>query len=172
MKELTLGGRTLHDQDKVSERLAAITSMVFNVHGVLAMDDVTLVGLDEVVLTGTTGTVEIATDRPKLLGTAQIITFSAADKPRLSVALEMGIHCSFISGRMSPALEARAAECKVQQLFSKNKEDGEPLTLAELLSVLGVSAHQVLYVGNDWNDLRFMKGVGVAVMSYTRSGTG
>ncbi|MCX7043882.1 MAG: HAD hydrolase family protein [Candidatus Sumerlaeota bacterium] len=89
--------------------------------------------------------------------------FSCLDGHGLRMAMRHGLCIAIITGRRSQAVERRAAELGIEDLFqdAKNKMP----FFHELLARHGLQASQALYIGDDLPDLPLMRaaGVGVAV---------
>jgi len=66
-----------------------------------------------------------------------------------------GIETAIITGEKSPSVIARAKKLQIEELhlFVKDK----PQVLKEIISRLQVSAHEVAYIGDDYNDLEIMQ---------------
>jgi 3-deoxy-D-manno-octulosonate 8-phosphate phosphatase (KDO 8-P phosphatase) len=72
-----------------------------------------------------------------------------------------GIQTGLISGRVSPATEERARQCKLVYVYQGHIEK-IPI-LEEILAKAGLSPQQVAYVGDDLTDIVVMRRVGLAV---------
>lgn len=72
-----------------------------------------------------------------------------------------GIQTGLISGRISPAAEIRAKQCKFTYIYQGHIEK-LPI-LEEILHHAKISAEQVAYVGDDLTDVVIMKRVGLAI---------
>ncbi|PIE55110.1 MAG: HAD family hydrolase [Dethiosulfovibrio peptidovorans] len=69
---------------------------------------------------------------------------------------------AFISGRTSASTVARAAELEVQHLYNGTKDKlGDLMALAQSL---GFSPDQVVYVGDDVNDIECLRWAGMGVV--------
>ncbi len=66
-----------------------------------------------------------------------------------------------ISGRMSPATEERARQCKMKYVYQGHIEK-IPI-LNEILADCGVHPDQVAYIGDDFTDVVIMKRVGFGI---------
>ena len=72
-----------------------------------------------------------------------------------------GIQAGLISGRVSPAAEERAKQCRFTYIYQGHIEK-IPI-LEEILSKAGISSDQVAYVGDDLTDVVVMRRVGFAI---------
>lgn len=92
----------------------------------------------------------------------EIKAFCPKDAPRISACVKNGIPFVMISGRNSTAARVRAQE--LGAFFYHRKEllnpDGDALSFLE--KQYGVSRNEMLYIGDDWVDLWWMREVGVS----------
>lgn len=72
-----------------------------------------------------------------------------------------GIQTGVISGRVSPAAEERARQCRIAYVYQGHIE--KVPVFEEILSRAGVGPEQVAYVGDDLTDVIVMRRVGLAV---------
>ncbi len=72
-----------------------------------------------------------------------------------------GIAAGLISGRVSPAAEARAQQCHFAYIYQGHIEK-IPI-LEEILAQSGLAADQAAYVGDDLTDVVVMRRVGFAI---------
>jgi 3-deoxy-D-manno-octulosonate 8-phosphate phosphatase (KDO 8-P phosphatase) len=72
-----------------------------------------------------------------------------------------GISTGLISGRVSPATEARARQCHFDYIYQGHIEK-IPI-FEEILAKSGLTASQVAYVGDDLTDVVVMRRVGLAI---------
>ena len=72
-----------------------------------------------------------------------------------------GIKAGLISGRVSPATEERARQCKFAYVYQGHIEK-IPI-LQEILADCGVDPQQVAYIGDDLTDIVVMRRVGLAI---------
>lgn len=72
-----------------------------------------------------------------------------------------GLLTGVISGRISPAVEARAKQCKMTYVYQGHIEK-IPI-LEEILQRSGMSADQVAYIGDDLTDVVVMNRVGLSI---------
>lgn len=91
----------------------------------------------------------------------ELKSFYVRDGSRTSLALKADIKIFFISARISEAVKKRAENRQIQGVLSKRDFEKKPF--ADFFKELGVSKEEVLYTGDDVNDLSFMKECGVKV---------
>src|SRR5271157_5438317 len=72
-----------------------------------------------------------------------------------------GIKTGVISGRLSPATEERARQCKMTYVYQGHIEK-IPI-LEEILAKAGIDSSEVAYVGDDFTDIVIMRRVGLAI---------
>ena len=72
-----------------------------------------------------------------------------------------GIQTGVISGRVSPAVDARAKQCQMTYVYQGHIEK-IPI-LEEILQLSGVAAAQVAYMGDDLTDVVVMNRVGLSI---------
>ena len=72
-----------------------------------------------------------------------------------------GIKTGVISGRLSPATEERARQCKMAYVYQGHIEK-IPILL-EILADAKIDASQVAYIGDDFTDIVIMRRVGLAI---------
>src|ERR1700744_661627 len=70
-----------------------------------------------------------------------------------------GVETAIITGEQSPSLIRRAEKLQITELHLLVKD--KPAILAEMLSRLQLSAHEVAYIGDDYNALAIMKLAGL-----------
>jgi 3-deoxy-D-manno-octulosonate 8-phosphate phosphatase (KDO 8-P phosphatase) len=77
--------------------------------------------------------------------------------------MRRGVEVAFISGRYSPATEARAANLGVKKVF--NGAGGKISILSSLAAGLGISRDDVAFIGDDVPDVPCIEwaGLGIAV---------
>src|SRR3989344_7358671 len=90
----------------------------------------------------------------------ELKSFNAKDGSRVELALVSGIRILLVTSRKSGAVIRRAKEMNVSLVFKRDlKKSGK-----DLFQFLGekfrVDSSEVLYVGDDWSDLYFMKNAG------------
>jgi 3-deoxy-D-manno-octulosonate 8-phosphate phosphatase (KDO 8-P phosphatase) len=72
-----------------------------------------------------------------------------------------GLKSGVISGRISPATEARAKQCSMTYVYQGHIEK-IPI-LEEILSQSGIAASEVAYMGDDLTDVVVMNRVGLSI---------
>lgn len=72
-----------------------------------------------------------------------------------------GLKTGVISGRVSPATEVRAKQCKMSYVYQGHIEK-IPI-LEEILADSGISADHVAYIGDDLTDVVIMNRVGLGI---------
>ena len=72
-----------------------------------------------------------------------------------------GLKTGVISGRVSPATEVRAKQCKISYVYQGHIEK-IPI-LEEILAHSGFAAQDVAYIGDDLTDIVVMNRVGLAI---------
>ena len=72
-----------------------------------------------------------------------------------------GIKTGVISGRLSPATEERARQCKMAYVYQGHIEK-IPI-LQEILADAKIDSSEVAYVGDDFTDIVIMRRVGLAI---------
>jgi len=87
--------------------------------------------------------------------------FDAQDGIALQWLSWMGIQTGVISGRVSPATDARAKQVKMTYVYQGHIEK-IPI-LEEIVSRSGIPATQVAYIGDDLTDVVVMKRVGLSI---------
>jgi len=88
----------------------------------------------------------------------EIKAFSAHDGSALALLKETDIRVVFLTGRESRALEKRAGELNVGEVF-QGVEDKLKI-LGDLTKKYKVGLHEIAYIGDDFNDLPVMRQVG------------
>ncbi len=88
--------------------------------------------------------------------------FSVKDGHGLVMWRVMGGRSGILSARKSDAVETRAKELKLELLLQGKKDKGAGF--AEALSLSGLTAEAVCYVGDDTNDLAPLEAAGLAVV--------
>jgi 3-deoxy-D-manno-octulosonate 8-phosphate phosphatase (KDO 8-P phosphatase) len=87
--------------------------------------------------------------------------FHIQDGQGLKLAREAGLKLGIISGRISPALTARARELQIDRL---HQGIDDKLSVYEQIKIDdGFSDDQIAYVGDDLPDLPVMRRVGLAI---------
>ena len=124
------------------ERLCAIRLVALDVDGVLT---------DGVISLGATASGELL----------ELKSFHVSDGLGLGLLRAAGIEIAWITGRVSPIVERRAAELGVREVCqgARNKR----LVLSQRAERLGIQPAEILYVGDDLNDLPAFEVAGVRV---------
>jgi 3-deoxy-D-manno-octulosonate 8-phosphate phosphatase (KDO 8-P phosphatase) len=87
--------------------------------------------------------------------------FDSQDGIALQWCAKLGISAGLISGRVSPATEERARQCKFKYIYQGYTEK-IPI-LEEILADARISADEVAYIGDDFTDVVVMRRVGFAI---------
>jgi len=87
--------------------------------------------------------------------------FDAQDGIALQWLSWKGIKTGLISGRVSPATEERARQCKFAYVYQGHIEK-IPI-LEQIMADCGLTSDQVAYIGDDLTDAVVMRRVGLAV---------
>ena len=87
--------------------------------------------------------------------------FDSTDGIALHWLCWKGIHTGLISGRISPATDERARQCRFRYVYQGHIEK-IPI-LEEILADSGLEAAQVAYIGDDLTDVVVMHRVGFAI---------
>lgn len=91
----------------------------------------------------------------------EIKRFDAKDGLGIKVGIAAGLEFVIITGRVSPMAERRARELGIQHIIS-----GAQVKYPEMLNWMnkhGVTAEEICYIGDDWNDLECMKAAAVCM---------
>ena len=88
-------------------------------------------------------------------------SFDVKDGLGISLALAAGLQIAWITGRQSPLVARRAEELKVTHLCQGARD--KRAVLNELAARLSLQPEQILYVGDDLNDLPAFTVAGVKV---------
>lgn len=95
-----------------------------------------------------------------LPGGEEAKAFHVRDGLGIALAQRAGLRVGFLSGRSSPAVEARARELEVT-LVRLGVGD-KAAALQQILAEEGLTGPDVAYIGDDVNDLRVMSEVGLS----------
>ncbi len=92
---------------------------------------------------------------------SEVKRFHVHDGLGLTLLLATGIQIAWISGRVSPAVERRARELGVGHLLQgvRDKQNA----LQGLANSADITAHEIAYIGDDWNDLGAFYACGVKI---------
>ncbi len=126
------------DQDELTERLQAVTTVILDVDGVLT---------DGGIYYDPTG--------------REIKRFHVADGLGMELLRHAGIRVVILSGRVSEALTRRAAELRVAECYQGVRD--KKAHIEKLRQGWQASKDELLYVGDDLNDLPAFEAVGVRV---------
>lgn len=91
----------------------------------------------------------------------EIKVFHVQDGQGIRWLLEAGFQVGLLSGRVSPAVEKRAAELKVSFLVQGIQD--KSLWLQEALPVMALSPEQVAFMGDDFIDFPLFGKVGLSI---------
>ena len=91
----------------------------------------------------------------------ELKSFSARDGLALGMVPDLGMDVAWITGRVSPIVARRAQELRIREVsqWARNKR----LALWEIAARLHRSEQEVLYIGDDLNDLPAFEAAGVKV---------
>ena len=122
----------------IEAKLKKIKLVILDVDGVLT-DDTVFIGPDNM----------------------EFKRFCIADGLGIYLAKKHGIRIAFLSGRHSPATEARAEELEIEDIFQKpvNKLD----FYDHLKKKYSLEDENIVYMGNDLVDVEVMKRCGLAI---------
>jgi 3-deoxy-D-manno-octulosonate 8-phosphate phosphatase (KDO 8-P phosphatase) len=87
--------------------------------------------------------------------------FDSQDGISLQWLARLGIPAGLISGRVSPATDERARQCKFKYVYQGHTEK-IPI-IEEILADAGVNPAEVAYIGDDLTDVVVMRRVGLSV---------
>jgi 3-deoxy-D-manno-octulosonate 8-phosphate phosphatase (KDO 8-P phosphatase) len=94
-------------------------------------------------------------------GLAETKGFDSQDGIGLQWLSWHGIKTGVISGRVSPATELRARQCKMSYIYQGHIEK-IPI-LEEIIAEAGISREEIAYIGDDLTDIVVMRRVGLAI---------
>lgn len=94
-------------------------------------------------------------------GFAETKGFDSQDGIALQWLSWNNIRTGVISGRVSPATEIRAKQCKMAYIYQGHIEK-IPI-LEEIMADAGVSSDEIAYIGDDLTDIVVMRRVGFAI---------
>jgi 3-deoxy-D-manno-octulosonate 8-phosphate phosphatase (KDO 8-P phosphatase) len=107
----------------------------------------------------TDGGLHYTFDGKRVLEGAKV--FHIHDGQGMKLAREAGLMLGIISGRISPALTARARELQIDHLHQGI--DDKLSVYEQIKTADGLSDDQIAYVGDDLPDLPVMRRVGLAI---------
>ena len=99
--------------------------------------------------------------RVAYLGTEELCTFHVHDGQGLAWLLKAGLEIAWITGRGSRAVEARALELGVHELFQRVADKAE--TLRKLQERLDIGPAHTLAMGDDLGDLAMAERAAILV---------
>ncbi len=90
----------------------------------------------------------------------EIKSFSVKDGMGISLAIQAGVRFAVITGRESVSVEKRCNELGIELVYQsiKNKKQ----LAKKIINDLNLSAENVMYIGDDINDLDVMNYVGIS----------
>lgn len=91
----------------------------------------------------------------------ELKAFSVRDGLGLGLARSLGYHVAWITGRASAIVRKRAEELGITEVHQRSRDKG--VVLSGVAQRLGLAREQVLYVGDDLNDLPAFEAAGVCV---------
>lgn len=91
----------------------------------------------------------------------ELKSFFAKDGSRTTVALAAGIRIYWITTTLSPAVIKRAKNRKINGLLAKSDFKGP--RIENFLRSINAAPEEVCYIGDDLNDLPFMRKAGLRV---------
>ena len=86
--------------------------------------------------------------------------FHVHDGMGIKLAQRAGIKTAIITGRESKLVERRAGELEISEVHQNIKD--KLAVFADLLDKYGISEENVAYIGDDLNDLKILKRVGLS----------
>lgn len=92
----------------------------------------------------------------------EIKVFSVKDAIRIEVAFKSGIKVLLITARKGFGVMRRAEELGADIIFKQDLQQKNLSLLTEVKRKFHIEPEEILYVGDDWNDLYLMKQVGVS----------
>lgn len=88
----------------------------------------------------------------------EVKAFNAKDGMAIAQAVSKGIEFGIITGRNSSIVERRAHELGIKYLYQGIQDKVE--VAEKLIEKLGITYREVMYIGDDINDLAIMRKVG------------
>ncbi len=86
---------------------------------------------------------------------------SRADGMGINMLKEQGIECMILSTEKNPVVSRRAEKLKIEVIQGS---DDKLCTLQKYIKERGIELRDILYVGNDINDLEVMQAVGITAV--------
>lgn len=90
----------------------------------------------------------------------EIKCFDVKDGLGIRVALAAGLEIAIITGRSSSIVEKRARELGIRHL--RHGIQQKKPALLKLAEELNIRLNEILYIGDDWNDMQCMKLCGLS----------
>jgi 3-deoxy-D-manno-octulosonate 8-phosphate phosphatase (KDO 8-P phosphatase) len=87
--------------------------------------------------------------------------FDSQDGIALQWMARLGFPTGLISGRVSPATDERARQCKFKYVYQGHTEK-IPI-INEILADAGIDSSEVAYIGDDFTDVVVMRRVGLSI---------
>ncbi|MBX3317290.1 MAG: HAD hydrolase family protein [Phycisphaeraceae bacterium] len=87
--------------------------------------------------------------------------FNTKDGFGLNLWKQMGFRSAIITGRSSQAVTTRARELGIDPVVQGSKDKAK--SLGSMLEALHLTADKVCVIGDDWPDIRIMRGAGYAI---------
>ncbi|SDC09257.1 MULTISPECIES: KdsC family phosphatase [unclassified Candidatus Frackibacter] len=105
----------------------------------------------------------VLTDGRIILGSdgQEFKSFNVQDGKGIKLAQEAGIEVAIITGRESEAVTQRAKELAIEEVHQGI--DDKVAIFKEVLAKYNLTTEEVAYIGDDLNDLLFLKEVGLAL---------
>lgn len=94
-------------------------------------------------------------------GLLELKAFNVRDGLGISLARSLGYEVAWITGRASGIVQKRAEELGVREVLQRSRD--KRVVLTSLTLRLGLEREQVLYIGDDLNDLPAFDAAGVRV---------
>ncbi|MBU0682109.1 MAG: HAD hydrolase family protein [Proteobacteria bacterium] len=88
----------------------------------------------------------------------ELKTFNSKDGFGLNLLRKVGVEVGIITARTSKALVRRCQDLKIDHLYQGRRNKVE--AFREIVAVLGLTAEEVAYMGDDWLDLPLLAKVG------------
>lgn len=97
-------------------------------------------------------------------GPEEIKVFNSKDAMRLEVALKSGLYVIWFTGRKCAAVIQRSKEIigGLKLIFKSDVYEAKSSLLKIVEKDFAVKSEEILYIGDDWNDLHLMGAVGVS----------
>ena len=96
-----------------------------------------------------------------LLGDKELKIFDAKESERIQMAIRSGIPVVWLTGRKGPTAILRSESIGAHIMFKKDFKDGKSLLADALRKKFNVRPQEIIFVGDDWGDLCFMRQFGL-----------